>query len=183
MAHPPLEELTVLSFHDAKKGKPPQVKEFVHVGAGDIPGTGEIVPADGMTYTSLNLVSLYTERRKVLKALRPEVREFVLFVLCFRNNRRGITPDVGVLCKWYAKLKGLRVDNVRRYIAVLRKADVLVNDDSVGRLWQKTGAKPKDVYAETCVANNRFMLQVQRRFSQLAQLVTPELSACNNPLA
>lgn len=170
----PDDELAVLSVHRNRAGKPTGIQEFIHIGKPGIPATGEIIPAEELQVPHLNTAALQTDRQKVIKSLRPEVREFFSFVLLFRNNRRGITPGIKTLCQWFAQLTGKRTDNVRRYVAKLREAEVLVDDDAVGPLWQKTGAKPKDVFAEICVARNRFMFVACRRFDAKAMAAVAE---------
>lgn len=79
------------------------------------------------------------QREFILSSLRPEVREFALFVLRFRNQRRGVTPSFEGLVKWYAELSGKRPDNVRRYIPVLTDAGIIAGESLLGPLFQIAG--------------------------------------------
>lgn len=78
------------------------------------------------------------QREYALTALRPEVKAFALFVLQFRNRRRGITPGIQTLVKWYAKCTNKRPENVRRNIQRLQDARIIEGDSLVGKLWQIT---------------------------------------------
>lgn len=60
--------------------------------------TGEILKADDLRrenrhdfYQPFHASERVLQREAVLNSLRPEVRKFALFVLKFRNHRRGIT--------------------------------------------------------------------------------------------
>ncbi|REF02461.1 hypothetical protein [Cupriavidus plantarum] len=99
--------------------------------------TGEIISAkDADIGPGVNVSAKLKSREAVLSKLRPEVRSFALFVLDFRNARRGITPGINTLCHWYAKVTGKRSDNVARYVPKLREADILAGENVLGKLWQ-----------------------------------------------
>ncbi|MFM0513318.1 hypothetical protein [Paraburkholderia sp. RL17-373-BIF-A] len=104
-------------------------------------GTGEILSdanalRDSRYQHLLRVSERCRQREYVLSKLRPEVRAFALFVLQFRNRRRGVTPGIQALAKWYAQYANKRPDNVRRYIRRLQDARILESDSLVGKLWQ-----------------------------------------------
>lgn len=114
-----------------------EVLEYVNV------FTGEIISADKAKELGVNqgidVSVLAMQREYVLNLLRKEVRDFALFLLKFRNNRRGITPDADAICKMYAEIHGLRVSNVRRNIPKLKKAGILESIYMLTPLFQRAG--------------------------------------------
>ena len=59
--------------------------------------TGEIIPysfAKQIGITEFDYEPLTEERNEILESFRKEVREFALFVLIFRNKRRGLSPNI-----------------------------------------------------------------------------------------
>lgn len=108
--------------------------------------TGEIIQAselrnDARVPDQIHVGEIILLRQALLDSLRKEVKEFALFVLHFRNNRRGITPEIETLIEWYARLHGKRPSNVRRYVAVLEKAGFLAGCSLLSRLFQLTGKR------------------------------------------
>lgn len=128
----------------------PRVIEYIDL------STGEIIPAkDADIGPSINVSAKVKSREAVLSKLRPEVRAFALFVLDFRNARRGITPGINTLCHWYAELTGKRSDNVARYLPKLYEADILAGENVLGKLWQFT-SKRRTELAEDVSAFAKF---------------------------
>ena len=84
---------------------------------------------------------LVMQRQYLLSKLRKEVREFALFVLKFRNKRRGVTPTIRVLCQWYAELNDMLPRNVYKYVTRLQEAGILSKDnpDVMAPLFQISG--------------------------------------------
>jgi len=106
--------------------------------------TGEILPATELTsdkelWPVIHASERCMQREFILNSLRPEVQEFALFILRFRNQRRGVTPCFGQLAKWYAELKGKRTDNVRRYFNPLERAGIIAGESLLGTLFQIAG--------------------------------------------
>jgi hypothetical protein len=110
--------------------------------------TGEVIP----TVQARKLPDFWQEirfserciqRSEVLLGLRKEVRQFAEFVLKFRNFRRGITPGIETLVRWYASLHGKAPHHVRRHVMVLQNAGLLVGDNLLGALFQIAGTKVK----------------------------------------
>jgi len=150
--------LAVLSISQTKAGKIRSIHEYVDL------KTGEIIPASELDIRPLDLATILPARIKALDSLRPEVRRFASFVLRFANRRRGITPDIGTLCRWYADLNNKRSNDVRRYIPALKKAGILAGDTLLGRLFQRTTATSTEVMSEEIDASTKYMLM--RRHTQ-----------------
>ena len=114
-----------------------EVIEYVNV------FTGEIVSAEQAKELGIkpgiDVSILAMQREYVLNLLRQEVREFALFLLKFRNNRRGITPDANEICKMYAEIHGLRASHVRRNIPKLKAAGILESIYMLTPLFQRAG--------------------------------------------
>ena len=114
-----------------------EVIEYVNV------FTGEIISAEQAKELGIkpgiDVSILAMQREYVLNLLRQEVREFALFLLKFRNNRRGITPDADEICKMYAEIHGLRASHVRRNIPKLKAAGILESIYMLTPLFQKAG--------------------------------------------
>lgn len=131
----------------------PSITEYLDL------STGEIIQASDLRNDPRLPPQIYVGeiillRQALLDSLRKEVKEFALFVLHFRNNRRGITPEIETLVEWYARLHGKRPSNVRRYVAVLEKAGFLAGSSLLSRLFQNTGkrALARDHLGEDVVA-------------------------------
>jgi hypothetical protein len=114
-----------------------EVIEYVNV------FTGEIISAEQAKELGIkpgiDVSILAMQREYVLNLLRREVREFALFLLKFRNNRRGITPDANEICKMYAEIHGLRASHVRRNIPKLKAAGILESIYMLTPLFQRAG--------------------------------------------
>ena len=53
------------------------------------------------------------ERYEILDGLRQEVKDFAVFVLQFRNKRRGLSPNLKQVVEYYSKYTGKRIDNIK----------------------------------------------------------------------
>lgn len=138
------------------------VKEYVDI------KTGKIVQAE-LVHKECNIKEIdygvmVMQRQYLLSKLRKEVREFALFVLKFRNKRRGITPTIKVLCQWYAEIKGTRPDHVYRYIPKLQSGGILSKDspDVMTPLFQISGSNTTAKYhlSEMSNANSIFTMML-----------------------
>lgn len=134
--------LAAYSVNTTKAGRIRSVHEYLDT------GTGEIIPADQLNIPVLDLRERLPARAKALASLRPEVRRFATFVLRFANLRRGITPDIGALCQWYAEMHDRRSQDVRRYIRPLYTAGVLAGETLLGPLFQRTGGRAREHLGE-----------------------------------
>jgi hypothetical protein len=104
--------------------------------------TGEIIPAKQVHAAQgrpIDLSLRVLQREHLLNSLREEVREFAFYVLSFRNRRRGITPGIERLVKWYAEATHRRTDNVRRYVPKLEQAGILASEFLLCPLFQLSG--------------------------------------------
>ncbi|WP_354674935.1 hypothetical protein [Cupriavidus alkaliphilus] len=118
--------------------RPARVVEWIDPGTGEIVSDTEYRRRFGKpVYRSERAL----QRTYVLGKLRPEARAFAQYILKFRNLRRGITPPVSTLVKWYADLTGQRAANVRRMVPTLTAARIIESDTLVGTLWQQSGAQ------------------------------------------
>lgn len=140
-----------LTLSLTRAGKFKAVAEYVDL------ETGEIIPGSALA-PALRVGEKMEARDGILGGLRPEVRAFAEFVLRFANRRRGITPEIGELCHWYAEITGKRADHVRRFIKPLKAAKVLANDSLLGQAFQRTGGNVRDHLSEAENAHARFSL-------------------------
>lgn len=138
--------------------------------------TGEIIQAE-IVHKECNIKELdygvlVMQRQYLLSKLRKEVREFALFVLKFRNKRRGITPTIRVLCKWYAELNDMLPKNVYKYIGRLQEGGILSKDnpDVMAPLFQISGSNTtaKAHLSEMSNANSLFITMLINKSSHLA---------------
>jgi len=134
----------------------PLMKEYVDFQTGEILSMAQ-VRARGVPQEAHHS-ERFLLREAVLATLRPEVRRFALFVLAFRNQRRGITPGIDTLVPWYARYANKRIDNVRRYVPRLYEAGVLAGKALAGELFQVAGKRTsaRDHLGEECRAISRY---------------------------
>lgn len=114
----------------------PIVKEYVDVSTGEILSARRVLQMGIKPY---NYALIKQQQVLVLGLLRKEVLKFANFLLIFRNKRRGISPDLDTICKWYAEAHGMRKADVRRYITPLKECGVLASDTLMGPLFQIAG--------------------------------------------
>ena len=85
----------------------------------------------------------------------------------FRNKRRGLTPGIDELRKWYAIYTGKRAGNVSRYVKNLVEAGILVGtkQDTLMPLFQNydKSAKSIDVKSELFTAIVKFDLMLFKK--------------------
>jgi len=117
-------------------------------------------------------------REATIAALRPEVRAFALFVLEFRNQRRGITPGMDTLVKWYAQLHGKQACHVRRLVPKLHDGGIMAGEALVSRLFQikDKSARASAHVGEDAAARVKFMLMLSQ-----AKLKTASLNPVDDP--
>ncbi|WP_430227521.1 hypothetical protein [Paraburkholderia tropica] len=113
------------------------------------PVTGELIPdeqarSDRRYRFPFRAGEKQLQREMVLSGLRTEPRKFAQFVIQFRNRRRGITPGIQQLAKWYGQQHDKRLDNVKRYIKPLMEVEILESDSLVGPLWKQDGNSRDD---------------------------------------
>lgn len=139
--------------------------------------TGEIfsaVKARSMGYPSVDYGLFVLQREYLLSTLKTRQREFALFVLHFRNNRRGITPGLEELIKWYSLYKDIHTSNIYKYLPALYKAGVLEkgNNTLLGPMFQKhgEGLTAKDFLSEWFEADVKFSLLMAKKKLKLTQM-------------
>jgi hypothetical protein len=137
--------------------KAPKIVEYLD------PSTGEIIQAsdvrnDPRLPPEIHFGEILLLRQSLLDSMRKEVREFALFVLNFRNNRRGVTPEIDTLVDWYAHLQGKRPSNIRRYVQVLEDVGFLAGSSLLSRLFQRTGKRTaaRDHLGEDVIARRKY---------------------------
>lgn len=154
------EALAVWTVNRTRAGKVRSVAEYVDM------TTGEIIPASDVLMPTIDLRTKASDRLAALQSLRPEVQKFARFVLRFANKRRGITPGISVLCRWYADMTGARLDNVKRSLPKLHAAGILAGENLLGKLFQRSGGTMAHSMGEEGVAVARYalMLAAKRGF-------------------
>lgn len=126
--------------------------------------TGEVIEAKDLSIGVVDLRQKLPARAHALGSLREEVEAFASFVLRFANKRRGITPGIEVLCKWFGELHGKQTGHVRRYIPVLLKAGILAGDTLLGPPFQRTGGETRSHLGEDYRAWCIFQMLKRDRF-------------------
>lgn len=112
-----------------------QVLEIIDMKTGEIISTKE---AKKLGMVELDYGLYVNTRLQILEQLRKEVKHLANFVLKFRNKRRGITPDLGTVLKYYSEITNKRYDNITRYRKDLFDS-VMVNDYLCQPEFQFTG--------------------------------------------
>lgn len=178
-----------LNGEKATRCKAPCITEYVDMKTGEIiPAitpeymdmeTGKIIPArvmkdDPEVWPTVRSSERMLQREFILESLREEVREFAEFVLQFRNQRRGVTPGVEQLVKWYAIFTDKQACHVRRYVKPLEEAGVIAGSSLLGPLFQIAG---KSVSAnkhcgEDFYASMRFMeMLIKKRAASRPEVI------------
>ena len=114
----------------------PIVKEYVDVSTGEILSARKVLQIGIKPY---NYALIKQQQVLVLGLLRKEVLKFANFLLMFRNKRRGISPDLDTVCKWYADAHRMRKADVVRYVKPLKECGILASDTLMGPLFQIAG--------------------------------------------
>lgn len=128
-----------------------KVVEYVDLSTGEILTSQE---AKNRGVVELDYGFFVLQREALLNSLRKEVKDFALFVLKFRNKRRGVTPNAQELCKMYAELYGKKTSNVRRLLDKIKEKGILVSDDLLAPMFQFSGKNmsAKDHLSEQFIA-------------------------------
>jgi hypothetical protein len=137
---PPVDKsvLAIWEVSTTKQGRAKKVVSYINF------YTGEVIPATTVKASPLkDFRKRLPEQARILRSLRPEVRDFAGFVLSFRNKRRGISPGVSVLCQWWARLTQQQVSHVRRYISRLQGAGILAGENLLCPVWQRVGGSAR----------------------------------------
>jgi len=168
----PLRKLSIpirLNGATLDQWRPAKVVEWVDIRTGEILADADFRRVFGKpVYRSERAL----QRHYVLRSLRPEAQSLARYILGFRNLRRGVSPAVPILVKWYAELTGQRVANVRRIVPTLAAAGIVVSDTLVGALWQHSGnAAPSASFLqeESRAAVAHAVQRMERRASRSLQ--------------
>lgn len=144
--------------------KAPCIAEYVDV------QTGEIIAAAALkdnpeVWPTFHHSERVLQREFILGSLHKEVREFAVFVLQFKNQRRGVTPGIEQLVKWYATLSGKQACHVRRYVKPLEEAGVIAGSSVLGPLFQIAGRNvgASKHLGEDAEAARKFMLALMKK--------------------
>jgi hypothetical protein len=123
----------------------------------------EVLPTD--VWPTVRTSERMLQREFILGSLREEVREFAVFILQFRNQRRGVTPGIDQLVKWYAILSGKQACHVRRYVKPLEEAGVVAGSSVLGPLFQIAGkgVSASKHLGEDAEAARKFMLALVKK--------------------
>lgn len=155
-----------------------EITEFVDV------QTGEILPATKRGPLSserpINHGEMLMQRQGVLAQLRPEVRHFASFVLEFRDHRRGLTPGMDTLVKWYAELHDRRASDVRRLVPSLEAAGLCIGDCMCPLFqWAETRWQRSNFLGELELANYKFakLLREKERGELVKSMTASEHAA------
>jgi hypothetical protein len=132
--------------------------------------TGEIISskeAKKLGVTELDYGLYVYTRRLILDELRKEVRHLASFVLKFRNKRRGITPDLSTVMKYYSNLHNKRYGNVSRYREDLYDS-IMVDDYLCRPEFQFTGkdTTTKEHMSESSHACNVLFYEILRDLAE-----------------
>jgi hypothetical protein len=136
----------------------PHVTEYIEVSTGEIIKASEL-RHDPRVPPQIHVGEIMFLRQALMESLRKEVRAFAFFILQFRNNRRGVTPEIGTLVELYASLHNKRASNVRRYVTTLRNAGFFAGESLLSPLFQRTGktVMSKDHLSEDAMARGRLL--------------------------
>lgn len=146
----------------------PIITEYVDMTTGEIL-TAKDIRNQPEAWPEVRLSENTLRRQAVLNSLRKESRSLALFILAFRNNRRGITPGVDKLVEWYARLHGQRPSNVRRSIRSLEEAGILAGASLLCPLFQFSGKRMRSIehLGEDSLASIKYLLKCQERRSPM----------------
>jgi hypothetical protein len=124
----------------------------------------------------LRLVCVYAsekclQREYVMSRMRAQVRHFAQFVLKFRNFRRGTSPGLDELVRWYADLYDLRSDNVRRYVGTLKDVGFVESENLLSPLFQLSSANmwSSEFLGEECASTGLYSVMRLKKDHLLEQ--------------
>ncbi|MBO9535211.1 hypothetical protein [Herbaspirillum sp.] len=172
------------------------ITEYVDIDTGEIVSAAEAKKHKGF-WPEIHVSERSLQRQAAVASLRKEVRDFALFVLQFTNQRRGITPGVSILTRWYAKLHNRQAQHIRRYLPKLMEAGILAGESLLGPLFQSAGkhltAKAhlsKDSIAAlrlltlaikqqqpSCIQSPQWLANVETRMNQLLDRIMERVRA------
>ena len=102
-----------------------KVTEFFDLATGEIISSQQ---AKRLGVTEYDYEPLTWERNTILGEFRKEVLDFARFVLKFRNKRRGISPNIDQVVKYYAEYKDKNATKIRSRLLPHLMNKVLANE-------------------------------------------------------
>lgn len=137
--------------------------------------TGEIVSAEQAKHlgvTEYNYEPISLERTSILDTFRKEVKEFALFVLVFRNRRRGISPSIQQVLEYYSKYTGKRLNNIKSRLLPELYGKIIASDTLMMPPFQINDkiATAAEHLQEDFVAENKFFRLMQRKGCRLEEV-------------
>jgi len=137
--------------------------------------TGEIIPfnfAKQIGITEFDYEPLTQERNEILDSLRKEVKEFALFVLLFRNKRRGISPNIEQVIEYYSKFSGMRKNNIKSRLLPLILNKVLFSSTLMMPPFQinDKNITAREHLQEDFIAESRFFELMRRKAFEVEDL-------------
>ena len=132
-----------------------KVKEYVNL------KTGEIISftfAKQIGVTEFDYEPLTQEKNEILDSFRKEVKDFALFVLVFRNKRRGLSPNIEQVVEYYSKYSGMRKNNIKARLLPSIMQKILYSDTLMMPPFQINDRKAtaKEHLQEDFIAENKF---------------------------
>lgn len=130
--------------------------------------TGEIIPfafAKQIGVTEFDYEPLTKERNEILSSFRKEVKEFALFVLMFRNKRRGLSPNINQVMVYYSKLTGMRKNNIKTRLLPTLMNKVLFSETLMMPPFQISDkrATAKEHLQEDFIAEQKFFELMRKK--------------------
>jgi len=137
--------------------------------------TGEIIPfsfAKQMGVSEFDYEPLTQERNEILDSLRKEVKEFAMFVLMFRNKRRGLSPNIEQVMDYYSKFSGMRKNNIKSRLLPAIMNTVLFSSTLMMPPFQINDKKStaREHLQEDFIAEHRFFELMRRKAFEVEDL-------------
>jgi hypothetical protein len=144
--------------------KAPCITEYLDMESGEIIAAAALKDNPDV-WPTVRSSERMLQREFILGSLREEVRKFAVFILQFRNQRRGVTPGIDQLVKWYATLTGTEAFHVRRYVKPLEDARIIAGSSVLGPLFQIAGRSvgASKHLGEDAEAARKFMLALMKQ--------------------
>jgi len=136
--------------------------------------TGEIVSAEQAKHlgvTEYNYEPMTLERTTILDSFRKEVKEFALFVLIFRNKRRGVSPNIHQVVDYYSRYTGKRLNNIKSRLLPELYGRIISSDTLMMPPFQINDkrATAAEHLQEDFIAENKFFTLMKRKGCRLEE--------------
>lgn len=148
--------LCIYTYKFARDSGRMHILEYVDI------STGEIIPKQDLHIPEIRPEAML-ERFTRLDKLRPEVRDFAVFLLRFRNQACGFLVPMDTLVQWYSDLTGKQTFHIERYFESLYKHKILSDRETPEREFMVLNPKrnkkqAKGDYDRACTLYNIMML-------------------------